>query len=37
MKTAAWERTPQIALKNCSKEVAGERQYTHDFGEGGYM
>ena len=28
MKTAAWETTPQIALKNCSKEVGGERQYS---------
>ena len=35
MKTTAWETTPQVALRNCSKEVGGEGQYIWDFGGGG--
>ena len=27
MRTAAWEIAPQIALRNCTKEVVGEGQY----------
>ena len=27
MRTAAWEAAPQIALRDCSKEVVGEDQY----------
>ena len=27
MRTAAQETTPQIALRNCSKEVGGKGQY----------
>ena len=36
MKTAAWETEPQIALRNCFKEVGGgEGQCICDFGKGG--
>ena len=35
MRTAARDRVPHIALRNCSKEVVGEGQYIYDFGEGG--
>ena len=35
MRTAAQETAFQIALRNGSKEVAGEGQYICDFGEGG--
>ena len=35
MKTAAWETTPQVVLRNCSKEVGREGQYIQDFGGGG--
>jgi len=35
MKTAAWETTPWVAMRNCSKEVGGEGQYIQDFGGGG--
>lgn len=36
MRTIAWEEVFQIALKNCSKEAAGNVSiYIYDFGEGG--
>ena len=35
IRTAAWETAPQIALRNCSREVEGEGQYIYDFGKGG--
>ena len=40
MRTAAWDRTPQIALRNCSKEVGqglgrGGSQYICDLDEKG--
>ena len=34
MRTAAWEIAPQIALRNCAKEVVGKVSIC-DFGEGG--
>ena len=34
MRTATWEITPLIALRNCSTE-AGGGQYRCDFGKGG--
>ena len=27
IRAAAWETAPQIALRNCSREVEGEGQY----------
>ena len=35
MRAAAWEKAPQIALRNCSKEVVEEEQYSCDLGEAG--
>ena len=34
MRTAAQERAPQIALRDCSKEVVGEGEYMYDWDEG---
>ena len=34
MRTVAWETAHQIALRNCSKEVAGKDTYICDFGKG---
>ena len=33
MWTSALETAPQIALRNCSKEVVGEGEYIYDLGE----
>ena len=35
MRAIVWEIASQIALRNCSKEVAREGQYILNFGEGG--
>ena len=35
MRTAAWETAPQIALRNCFREVGGGQGNKCDFGEGG--
>ena len=34
MRTTTQNTTPQIALRNCSKEKGGIDQYASDFGEG---
>ena len=34
MRTTAWETALEMALRNCSKEEAGEGQYMCDVGEG---
>ena len=37
MRTAAWETAPQIALRNCSKEVGGKDSIYVILVKGEYM
>ena len=37
MRTAAWETAPQIALRDCSKQVMGEGQYIRFWWRGNSM
>ena len=37
MRAIVWETAPQIALRNCSKQVAREGQYIFNFDKGGVL